>query len=258
MSSNPPPKNFESYRRSSVSSFRLVRRMNQGGWKRFWTWCQKIFGAGWIHLATYNLMHVYGLEHCRGRFARASDPAGSQPSIVLRHVHGLDRALPQDDLAQATFLSGARPLLLPVAAGFVCESGHGLVVDVSALFSLPAKNRSRRSAPLISIRFALLTELARTGAGNVIGFHPEGTRNKGADPYSYLPAQPGIGKLIKDAAPQVIPVFIAGLGNDLAETGAGKLDRRREDSHSLWTAARSFGAPVKRITCELTKRSQSL
>ncbi|MEP6636754.1 MAG: hypothetical protein ABJB97_08500, partial [Acidobacteriota bacterium] len=54
-----------------------------------------------------------------------------------------------------------------------------------------------------------------SGAGNVIGFHPEGMRNKGEDPYSFLPAQPGVGKLIKDAAPQVIPVFIAGLGNDL-------------------------------------------
>ena len=31
-------------------SFRLVRRMNVGKWKRFWTWCQKTLGAGWIHL----------------------------------------------------------------------------------------------------------------------------------------------------------------------------------------------------------------
>ena len=44
-------------------AFRLVRRMNRGRWKRFWTWCQKIFGAGWIHLSTYNIMNVYGLEH---------------------------------------------------------------------------------------------------------------------------------------------------------------------------------------------------
>jgi 1-acyl-sn-glycerol-3-phosphate acyltransferase len=36
-----------------------------------------------------------------------------------------------------------------------------------------------------------------------------------------LPAQPGIGKLIKDAAPQVIPVFIAGLGNDLPKQVLG-------------------------------------
>ena len=37
--------------------------MNQGLWKRFWTWCQRVFGAGWIHISTYNLMNVYGLEH---------------------------------------------------------------------------------------------------------------------------------------------------------------------------------------------------
>jgi 1-acyl-sn-glycerol-3-phosphate acyltransferase len=36
-----------------------------------------------------------------------------------------------------------------------------------------------------------------------------------------LPAQPGIGKLIKDSAPQVIPVFIAGLGNDLPKQVLG-------------------------------------
>jgi 1-acyl-sn-glycerol-3-phosphate acyltransferase len=44
-------------------AFRLVKRMNQGRWKRFWTWCQRVFGAGWIHFATYNLMQVYGLDH---------------------------------------------------------------------------------------------------------------------------------------------------------------------------------------------------
>jgi 1-acyl-sn-glycerol-3-phosphate acyltransferase len=49
----------------------------------------------------------------------------------------------------------------------------------------------------------------------VIGFHPEGKRNLSSDPYSFLPAQPGVGKVIYDAQPQVIPVFIAGLGNDL-------------------------------------------
>ena len=55
----------------------------------------------------------------------------------------------------------------------------------------------------------------------MIGFHPEGTRNLSDDPYSFLPAQPGVGKLIKDAAPQVIPVFIAGLGNDLPKQVLG-------------------------------------
>src|SRR4029078_1036599 len=63
--------------------------------------------------------------------------------------------------------------------------------------------------------FKVLGELAREGAGNIIGFHPEGTRNKSSDPYSFLRAQPGVEKLIMDARPQVIPVFIAGLCNSL-------------------------------------------
>ena len=55
----------------------------------------------------------------------------------------------------------------------------------------------------------------------MIGFHPEGTRNRSDDPYSYLRPQPGIGKLIKDAKPQVLPVFIAGLGNRLPKQVLG-------------------------------------
>ena len=60
-----------------------------------------------------------------------------------------------------------------------------------------------------------MIRLASEDKGNIIGFHPEGKRNFSADPYDLLPAQPGIGKVILNAEPQVIPVFIAGLGNDL-------------------------------------------
>ena len=58
-------------------------------------------------------------------------------------------------------------------------------------------------------------ELCREGEGRLIGFHPEGTRNKSEDPYSFLTAQSGIGRLILEARPQLIPVFIAGLSNSL-------------------------------------------
>src|SRR5258708_7300193 len=44
-------------------AFRVTHRMNLGGWKRFWTWCQSVFGAGWIQLSTYNLIRVYGFEN---------------------------------------------------------------------------------------------------------------------------------------------------------------------------------------------------
>jgi 1-acyl-sn-glycerol-3-phosphate acyltransferase len=60
-----------------------------------------------------------------------------------------------------------------------------------------------------------LIQLCAEGRGNVIGMHPEGKRNLSGDPYDLLPAQPGVGKIVISARPQVIPVFIAGLDNDL-------------------------------------------
>jgi len=113
-------------------------------------------------------------------------------------------------------------LFFPVRGRFYYQSPLGLIVNLIMgwwsmypPFFATGKNplRDKRAFDAYSMR--LLSELCRNGAGNVIGFHPEGTRNKSGDPYSYLPAQPGVGKLIKDAAPQVIPVFIAGLSNNL-------------------------------------------
>ena len=49
----------------------------------------------------------------------------------------------------------------------------------------------------------------------LVGFHPEGTRNKNDDAYTPLPAQPGVGKLVMDAWPIVVPAFINGLSNDI-------------------------------------------
>jgi 1-acyl-sn-glycerol-3-phosphate acyltransferase len=121
-----------------------------------------------------------------------------------------------------------KQLFFPVRGRFFYDSVLGLFVNlVMGWWSMYPPFFASGERPILEKRafdgysFRLLTELCRNGAGNVIGFHPEGTRNKGADPYSFLPAQPGIGKLIKDAAPQVIPVFVAGLGNDLPKQVMG-------------------------------------
>ena len=55
-------------------AFRLVKRMNQGYWKRFWTWCQKVFGqGGFILLPTISCGSRARAR--RGRLTRATDPA---------------------------------------------------------------------------------------------------------------------------------------------------------------------------------------
>ncbi|HLA11730.1 MAG TPA: lysophospholipid acyltransferase family protein [Pyrinomonadaceae bacterium] len=201
-------------------AFRLTRRMNQGGWKRFWTACQRILGAGWIHISTYNIMNVYGLENLE-------QVSTHRPILlVANHRSFFDMYTVSTVLFRHT--QWRKQLFFPVRGRFFYQSPLGLFVNlVMGWWSMFPPFFASGEKPLTEKRefdkysFRVLTEICRNGSGNVIGFHPEGTRNKGPDPYSYLPAQPGIGKLIKDAAPQVVPVFIAGLGNNLPKQVLG-------------------------------------
>jgi 1-acyl-sn-glycerol-3-phosphate acyltransferase len=195
-------------------AFRLVRVMNQGRWKTFWTWCQKILGAGWIHLSTYNIMNVYGLEHIE---AAAHD----RPILlVANHRSFFDMYAVSTVLFRNT--SWRKRLFFPVRGRFFYQTPIGLFVNlIMGWWSMYPPFFAAGDNPIPEKRgfdrFSLrvLVDLCERGEGNVIGFHPEGTRNRSDDPYSFLPPQPGIGKLIKEANPQVIPVFIAGLCNSL-------------------------------------------
>jgi len=216
----PSPDEFAVLSRFERFAFRLVRRMNTGGWKRFWTACQRTLGAGWIHLSTYNLMQVYGLEHIEAS-------SRTRPIlIVANHRSFFDMYTVSTVLFRNT--SWRKQLFFPVRGRFFYQGLPGLFVNlVMGWWSMYPPFFASGDKPLPEKRpfdkysFRLLTELCRTGAGNVIGFHPEGTRNRSWNPYSYLRPQPGLGKIIKDAAPQVIPVFIAGLGNDLTKQVLG-------------------------------------
>ncbi|HEX6182768.1 MAG TPA: lysophospholipid acyltransferase family protein [Pyrinomonadaceae bacterium] len=201
-------------------AFRLTWRMNRGRWKRFWTFCQRTLGAGWIHLSTYNLMRVSGLEHVEAA------ERGRPVLLVANHRSFFDMYVVSTVLFRHT--RWRKQLFFPVRGRFFYDTVGGLLVNlVMGWWSMFPPFFAGGDNPKVDQRefdkfsMRLLAHLCREGAGNVIGFHPEGTRNKGADPYSYLRPQPGVGKLIKDARPQVIPVFIAGLGNDLPKQVLG-------------------------------------
>lgn len=210
----PTPEEWAALSAFERFTFRLTRRMNRGRWKRFWTSCQRLLGAGWIHLATYNLMTVSGLEHVEAA-------ARERPLLlVANHRSFFDMYVVSTVLFRRT--RWRKQLYFPVRGRFFYDSPLGPVVNflmgwwsMYPPFFAGGENplAGKREFDKFSIR--LLTHLCRQGSGNVIGFHPEGTRNKSSDPYSFLRPQPGIGKLIREANPQVIPVFIAGLGNDL-------------------------------------------
>lgn len=195
-------------------AFRLARRMNAGRWKRVWTFCQRTLGAGWIHLATYNIMRVYGLEHVERVSHR-------RPLLlVANHRSFFDMYAVSTVLFRRT--RWRKKLFFPVRGRFFYDSLGGLIVNfLMGWWSMfpPFFTGGDRPAPekreFDKFSMRLLAGLCREGEGHVIGFHPEGRRNKSSDPYTLLKPQPGVGKLIKDAQPQVVPVFVAGLGNNL-------------------------------------------
>jgi 1-acyl-sn-glycerol-3-phosphate acyltransferase len=89
------------------------------------------------------------------------------------------------------------------------------VNGVMSFFAMyPPIFRDRRQAALNVKSLDELVWLLRRG-GVFTGIHPEGTRKKDDDPYTFLPAQRGVGKIIHEARVPVIPVFINGLINDL-------------------------------------------
>lgn len=194
--------------------FRLTRRMNFGAWKPFWTFCQRHIGSFWIYLATYNLMNAFGIENIQN-----SDP--SRPVVlVANHRSFFDMYT----VSSVMFRRTTRPIKLffPVRAKFFYDNPAGWFVNlVMGWWSMyPPFFREegegeKRKFDRFSVRE--LIRISSNGRGHIIGFHPEGKRNLSDDPYSFLPAQPGVGKVIVNADPQVIPVFIAGLGNDLAK-----------------------------------------
>ena len=52
--------------------------------------------------------------------------------------------------------------------------------------------------------------------GCIIGFHPEGTRNKSPDPHSLLPPKKGVGEVLNTTQHAVVvPVYIKGITNNL-------------------------------------------
>ena len=214
--------------------FQLTRRMNQGVWKRFWTFCQRHIGSLWIKICTYNLMNVYGIENVEN--TEVEKPL----LLVANHRSFFDMYT----VSSVLFRQTKRPMNLyfPVRAKFFYTSPLGWFVNlVMGWFSMyppffrEAKEAEKREFDKFSLRE--LVRLASVGYGTVIGFHPEGKRNLNDNPYDFLPAQPGVGAVITKAKPQVVPVFIAGLGNDLPKLVLGN-----------WTGGEKvriwFGEPV--------------
>ncbi len=200
------------------AGFKLVRMMNRGRWKQFWTFCQRHVGSLWIFIATYNLMNVRGLENVERTDVE-------RPLILVSNHRSF---FDMYTVSSVLFRRTDRPITLffPVRAKFFYDNPLGWLVNLVMgwwamypPFFREEKEANKRVFDKFSVRE--LIHICRFGRGHVIGFHPEGKRNRSGDPYSFLPAQPGIGKVIYEAQPQVVPVFITGLRNELGKQVLG-------------------------------------
>lgn len=214
--------------------FRLAHRMNLGAGKRFMTFCQRHIGSLWIYLATYNLMEVYGIENVE------NSNAGRPLVLAANHRSFFDMYT----VSSVIFRRTRRPIKLffPVRAKYFYDNPFGWFVNlVMGWFSMYPpffrEEREARKREFDKYSMRRLIQICSEPEPNVIGFHPEGKRNLDGGPYDMLSAQPGIGKVIYAARPQVIPVFIAGLGNNLPKQILGN-----------WTGGEKirirFGEPV--------------
>ena len=185
----------------------FVRRtFERGAVDHMVRWCQRVIGSHWIHHNTKNLRKVYGLDRL---------PAlelGKSYLVVSNHRSFFDLYVITGDLVRRGL---QHRIVFPVRAKFFYDNPLGLFVNgVMSFFAMyPPIFRERKRAALNLKSLDELSWLLRRG-GVFAGLHPEGTRKRDDDPYTFLPAQSGVGRIIYESRVTVLPVFINGLITD--------------------------------------------
>jgi 1-acyl-sn-glycerol-3-phosphate acyltransferase len=154
------------------------------------------------------LLRVRGLEHPMAL------PPGSPFLLVSNHRTFFDFFVLSTVLYQRGGV--ARRIYFPVRANFFYQTLPGLLLNaaIGAFAMFPPIFRERRKLGFNRFAIDEAAYLLSTKAA-MVGVHPEGTRNKGDDPYALLPAQPGVGRIAMRARVPVIPAFVLGMSNDL-------------------------------------------
>ncbi len=198
---------------------------------------QRVIGSTWIHHFTKHLRHVFGIE----RLPRLD--RNKSFIIVSNHRSFFDLYVVTGHLVR---LGLKHRIVFPVRAAFFYDSLLGLFVNgVMSFFAMyPPIFRDRKKASMNPASIEELGWLLRQG-GKLAGIHPEGMRNLSGDPYSFLPAQRGVGKIIHTAGVTVIPVFINGLINDLPRQIGSNFDGTGRKIVVVFGAPIDFGGLMK-------------
>jgi 1-acyl-sn-glycerol-3-phosphate acyltransferase len=242
-SSEPSERDFDllemgdtSLTRLERGQIRFIRRSLQPGLvNATLRLLQRSVGQWWIRAVTASLRHVHGLDRL---------PAwGPHESIVCVSNH---RSFYDLYVVTAELVArGMRNrLLFPVRSNFFYDSVLGPFVNGAMSFfaMYPPIFRDRKRAALNLASLDEVASLLRRG-GFFVGIHPEGTRKKDDDPYTFLPAQSGVGRIIRKAGRvPVVPVFVNGLQNDFVKQLVSGITRRGKDIHIVYGKPIDFGS----------------
>ena len=189
--------------------YRVARRMNLGVAKRWMALWQYTVGSIFIRSVTARRTAVFGMEHIH-------QAASDRPILlVANHRSYFDMFVVSSEVFRHTGVR--RNLYFPIMGNPYYRTLFGLVANATVgfwtmfppLFAHASyKEIDRHSLDTLQL---LLSE----GQQTMVGIHPEGGRNLDPDPYTLRRVQPGTGRVIHAARPQVIPVFIVGLENTL-------------------------------------------
>jgi 1-acyl-sn-glycerol-3-phosphate acyltransferase len=212
-------------------AFRAMRFVNQGAGSRIaWLW-QRFVCTPVVGQLVSRRLQIHGREHLDAL------PRDAPVLLIANHRTFFDLFILGWIFMREAKLR--RRVSFPVRSNFFYENPLGLLLGVvgtgGSMF--PPFFRSAEKKPMNRVSLEILLSKLRT-QGQMIGFHPEGTRNKTADPYTLLPAQPGAGELALKARPVVLPAFILGMTNSVWTELKANLRAERP-------VTALFGAPIE-------------
>lgn len=219
--------------RLALGFARLSNESPRGKWLQ--TQFLRAVSYGWVRASLANRMFVEGLE----------DLMALRPDTGVLLVANHRSFFDQYAMLLGCYMGPvhwSKRLFFPVRSNFFYDQPLGIVVNAAvaggAMYPPIFRQAERRA--LNDAALEKMVELLQR-PGNVLGMHPEGTRGKGDDPYQFLPAQPGVGKVALLAKPVVIPTFIHGLGNNIVEDIRLNFTSEARRSRAVITV---FGPPV--------------
>jgi 1-acyl-sn-glycerol-3-phosphate acyltransferase len=193
----------------------------------------RTIGATWVHLCSRNILRVTNAE------ALASLDPDRGVVLTSNHRSYFDMYLLSSVLLRRC--GWIDRMYFPVRSEYFYDRWGGLLVNALvagyAMYPPVYRDAARRPLNRETLTF-VVNELRRRGT--VVGMHPEGRRNTTADPYTLLPAQPGIGEIVHRARPIVVPAFIGGMPSDLLAGLRANFSR----AASPIAITITFGAPI--------------